>query len=371
MNSTSAPEIQTPELAFAVYQGMFAAFTMAVVTAATAQRGRTIPFMVFIFLWTTCVYDFVVYWSWNNKGWLNVLGSLDWAGGSPVHVASAAGSLAYTLVLGPRRDISQSQDVFHILLGSLLLWFGWFGFNAGTALRANLRAFVGFLNTNLAASFAGLTWVLMDRLSGASLGRNVGHWSLAGFMSGAIAGLVCITPGAGYVPIWSSPIFGATAALVCNYWTRLVYLIKFRYSNGISTSGRAGDPKILETAVIWFIQRYDDPFDVFAIHGIGGLLGLFLTGIFASKDIVALDPQAKDHPEGMGVIDGNAKRLKYQITDGAACFSWSFFITLVILLIMDRIPGLSLRYNGGTEPSIDSDELGKLETLVYPVLPFK
>ncbi|KAK6540378.1 hypothetical protein TWF694_009179 [Orbilia ellipsospora] len=371
MNSLSASEIQAPELAFAVYQGMFAAFTMAVVAAATAQRGRTVPFMVFTFLWTTLVYDFIVFWSWNNNGWLNTLGSLDWAGGSPVHISSGAASLAYSLVLGPRYDQTQSQDIFHILLGSLLLWFGWFGFNAGTALRANLRAFVAFLNTNLAASCGGLTWVLMDRFFGRRFRKNVGHWSLAGFMSGAVAGLVCITPGAGYVPPWSSPIFGLAAALVCNSWTSLTIFIEKRFSDSTDPDGKVKKPKHMEGLISRFMRRYDDPFEVFAIHAIGGLLGLFLTGIFASNEIVALDPGAKIDPKGMGVIDHNSKRLGYQIVDGLACFSWSFFMTLIIVLIMDRIPGLSLRYTGtkGDENCLDEYEFGTVERLTNPRTP--
>ncbi|KAK6532282.1 hypothetical protein TWF281_006473 [Arthrobotrys megalospora] len=206
----------------------------------------------------------------------------------------------------------------------------------------------------------------MDRFSGASFGHGIGSWSLGGFMSGAVAGLV---------PAWSSPIFGVVAALACNGWIRLVHWTKRQYRSGISANGAAGSssPWRIETIISWFVQRYDDPFDVFAIHAVGGLVGLFLTGIFARNDIVALDPLAVIDPSGMGVIDGNAKRLGYQVVDGLACFSWSFFITLAILLIMNKIPGLHLRYQDATNSnSLDTYELGKVEALtnlqLQPVL---
>ncbi|KAK6507672.1 hypothetical protein TWF481_006095 [Arthrobotrys musiformis] len=140
-------------------------------------------------------------------------------------------------------------------------------------------------------------------------------------------------------------------------------------TNGTPVNGAAGNSKHVGATVSWlkrFVQRYDDPFEVFAIHTIGGLVGLFLTGIFASRDVVALDPQAYIDPDGLGVIDGNTKRLRYQVIDGAACFSWSFFVTLLMLLIMDNIPTLHLRYREEDMRSIDLYELGNLETLATP-----
>ncbi|KAG1248807.1 hypothetical protein G6F68_013641 [Rhizopus microsporus] len=195
---------------------MFAALTPALVIGSGAERGRLLPFMLFIFIWSTLVYDPVACWTWNPHGWIAQLGVLDFAGGSPVHITSGFSSLAYALILGRRQlDEFKPHNMSNVILGTAFLWFGWFGFNGGSALSGNLRAVMACLVTNLAASFSAL-----------------------GFCSGAIAGLVAITPGAGFVrPVCSIPI-GILGALSCYAAIRLKDWLK-----------------------------YDDVADVFAIHG--------------------------------------------------------------------------------------------------------
>ena len=174
----------------------------ALALGAIADRGRILPSMIFIFIWATVVYDPIAYWTWNANGWLFTLGSLDFAGGTPVHISSGAAALAYSLMLGKRRGYSdvhglpyRPHNVTHVILGTVFLWVGWFGFNGGSALAANLRAVMACIVTHLAASTAAITWCLLDY-------RLEKKWSAVGFCSGAIAGLVAITPASGFVPAW-------------------------------------------------------------------------------------------------------------------------------------------------------------------------
>jgi len=236
-----------PDLAWAVYQGMFAAITPALAIGAAAERGRMLPCCVFIFIWTTIVYDPIACWTWNSNGWVFVLGGLDFAGGTPVHISSGAAALAYSIMLGKRRGHGTPElkyrphNVSYVVLGTIFLWFGWFGFNGGSALGSNLRATMACVVTNLAASVGGFTWVLIEY-------RLERKWSTVGWCSGAIAGLVAITPASGYVPPWSAVIFGVVGAICCHYATKIKFLI------GV-----------------------DDALDIFAIHAIGGICGNILT----------------------------------------------------------------------------------------------
>jgi ammonium transporter, Amt family len=218
-----------------------------------ADRGRILPALVFIFIWATVVYDPIAYWTWNANGWLYTLGSLDFAGGGPVHIASGSCALAYSLMLGKRTGYDKNHgmpyrphNVTNVVLGTVFLWVGWFGFNGGSALGMNIRAIVACFNTNLAASMGGLAWTLLDY-------RLERKWSTIGFCSGAISGLVAITPAAGFVPIWAALIIGVVGGIVCNFATKLKFLI------GI-----------------------DDALDIFAVHGVGGMAGNIMTGVFAA-----------------------------------------------------------------------------------------
>lgn len=212
-----------------------------------------LPCLVFIFIWTTVIYDPLACWTWNAKGWSFVLGGLDFAGGTPVHISSGAAALAYSLMLGKRQGYSATggmpyrpHNVTHVVLGTMFLWVGWFGFNGGSALAANVRAVMACFVTHTSAATGGVTWLLLDY-------RLDRKWSTVGFCSGVISGLVAITPAAGYVPAWSAIIFGIVGAVTCNFATKIKYLV-----------------------------RVDDALDIFAVHGVGGIVGNLMTGLFAA-----------------------------------------------------------------------------------------
>lgn len=212
-----------------------------------------LPCIVFMLIWSTIVYDPIAYWTWNSTGWSFIMGGLDFAGGTPVHISSGAAALAYSLMLGKRTGYSKSaglpyrpHNVTHVILGTVFLWVGWFGFNGGSALAANLRAVMACIVTHIAASVGGITWCLLDY-------RLEKKWSAVGFCSGAVAGLVAITPGSGYVAPWAAVVFGVVGGVVCNIATKLKFLI------GV-----------------------DDALDIFAVHAIGGIAGNICTAFFAA-----------------------------------------------------------------------------------------
>lgn len=211
-----------------------------------------LPCVVFMFVWATLIYDPIACWTWNSSGWSFRMGGLDFAGGTPVHISSGSAALAYSLMLGKRRGHGTHElnyrphNVTHIVLGTVFLWVGWFGFNGGSALSGNMRAVMACVVTNLAASVGGITWCLLDY-------RLEQKWSTVGFCSGVIAGLVAITPGSGYVPSWAAVIYGVVGGAACNYATKLKFVI------GV-----------------------DDALDIFAEHGVGGIVGNILTAFFAA-----------------------------------------------------------------------------------------
>ncbi|KAI5865410.1 ammonium transporter [Durotheca rogersii] len=317
-----------PDLLFCLYQGMFAAITPALAIGAAVDRARVLPCIVFIFVWATIVYDPLAYWTWNANGWSFVMGGLDFAGGTPVHISSGAAALAFSVMIGKRAGYDRARglpyrphNVTHIVLGTVFLWVGWFGFNGGSALAANLRAVMACLVTHLAASLGALAWVLLDY-------RLERKWSVVGFCSGAISGLVAITPAAGYVTPWAAVVFGLVGGVACNFATKLKFLI------GV-----------------------DEALDVFAVHGVGGIVGNLLTGIFAADYIAALDGSTEI---AGGWINRNFVQLGYQLADSAAGFSYSFVLTCVILFVLNLIPGLSLRVSAAHEDvGIDDDQLGE------------
>ncbi|TRX93248.1 hypothetical protein FHL15_005827 [Xylaria flabelliformis] len=331
MKTLAQPSVgstKIPDLLFCLFQGMFAAITPALAIGAAVDRARILPCIVFIFVWSTIVYDPIAYWTWNANGWSFKLGGLDFAGGTPVHISSGAAALAFSIMLGKRTGYAKSaglpyrpHNVTHIVLGTVFLWVGWFGFNGGSALASNLRAVMACIVTHLAASVGGITWVLLDY-------RLEKKWSVVGFCSGAISGLVAITPASGYVTPWAAVIFGVVGGIGCNLATKLK-----------------------------FLMGADDALDIFAVHGIGGIIGNLLTGLFAADYIAALD--------GFSVIPGgwinhNYIQLAYQIADSVAGFSYSFVLTCVILFLLNLIPGLSLRVAPEEEDiGIDDIQLGE------------
>ena len=224
----------------------------ALAIGAAADRARVLPAIVFIFVWSTIVYNPIACWTWNANGWSLVMGGIDFAGGTPVHISSGAAALAYSLMLGKRAGYSKNQglpyrphNVTHVVLGTVFLWVGWFGFNGGSELGANERAAMTCLVTHISACMGALTWTLLDY-------RLDRKYSVIGFCSGAISGLVAITPGSGYVTPWAAVIFGVVGGAACNFGTKIKFLV------GI-----------------------DDALDIFAVHGVGGFVGNLLTGLFA------------------------------------------------------------------------------------------
>jgi Amt family ammonium transporter len=243
-----------PAAAFAMFQLMFAIITAALIIGAFAERMNFAAFVLFTLLWTTLVYDPLAHWVWGVGGWLRELGALDFAGGTVVHISSGVAGLVAALVLGKRLSLQREPVIPHNLpftvLGAGLLWFGWFGFNAGSALAANGLAATAFLTTNTAAGAAALSWALAEWL-------HHGKPTVLGVVSGAVAGLVVITPAAGFVGPLSAVLMGLLVAPVC-YW-----------------------------AVAWLKARlgYDDSLDAFGIHGVGGIWGALATGLFASRAV--------------------------------------------------------------------------------------
>ncbi len=236
---------------------------------------------VFIFVWCTLVYNFVSYWIWSPNGWAAVLGSLDYAGGVPVHMTAGVSALAYCLMLGKRQPVThieqnRSHNINNIFIGTLLSWFGWFGFNGGSGLVIGPRAVLTCVVTNLAACTGGFTWCMLDYF----LSKSRYKFSLFGFCMGAMAGLVCITPGSGYVGAPASLAFGIGGS-ACVYFSRQIKVV----------------------------LKIDDAFDIFAQHGVGGFVGSLLTGIFAQKYIPALDQTTIPG----GWLDGNWIQVPYQL----------------------------------------------------------
>ena len=297
-NATYAATI--PHLAFMVFQMMFAIITPALITGAFAERKRFKAFVLFSLLWATFVYDPIAHWVWAEGGWLRSLGVLDFAGGTVVHISSGVSALVAAMMLGPRLDFSESPEAHNLpftALGAALLWFGWFGFNAGSALSAGALAASAFVVTNTAAAMAGLTWMTMGWV-------HQGRASLAGFCVGAVAGLVAITPASGYVDARAAVLIGFVAGLIC-YWA--VYLIKARF-------------------------RVDDALDVFGVHGIGGVWGALATGLFATKVVNAAG--------GDGLFFGNPAQLLTQGIGVATTVAYAAVMTWIILKVLAMTVGI-------------------------------
>ncbi|KAF3480318.1 ammonium transporter MeaA [Arthroderma uncinatum] len=337
MNALANPSPGSPllsDLLYAFYQLQFCAVTAAIVMGAVAERGRLLPALVFIFFWATLVYCPVTCWVWNPNGWAFKYGVMDYAGGGPVEIVSGMSALAYSMVLGRRHERMminfRPHNVSLILLGTVFLWFGWLGFNGGSAFGANLRAVMACWNSNLTASFAAMTWVLLDwRLSR--------KWSMVGWCSGTISGLVAATPASGFIPPWASVILGIVTGCVSNYSTKLKY---------------------------W--MGIDDSMDVFAEHGVAGIVGLLFNALFGSDAIVGLDGVsvgAKNPTTGTAVggwIIHNYRQLYIQLAYIVAAAGYSFVVSAIIAYAINVIPGLKLRVSEQAELlGMDDDQLGE------------
>ena len=290
-----------PDLLFVMYQGMFAVITPALISGAYAERMRFGPFVVFTLLWVTVVYSPIAHWVWGG-GWMGAgrLGALDFAGGTVVHISSGVAALAAALVLGRRLGWPREPVLPHNLpftvLGAGILWFGWFGFNAGSALASNGLAASAFAATHLAAAAATVAWALAEYL-------ERGKASVLGAASGSVAGLVAITPAAGFVGPMPALIIGAVAGVLCYF----AVTVKFRLG-------------------------YDDSLDVVGVHGAGGTWGALATGLFAST---AVNSAGAD-----GLFYGNAGQFGIQAVSVLATIAYSFVVSFILLKVVDATMGL-------------------------------
>ena len=288
-----------PHQAFMVFQMMFAIITPALITGAFAERKRFKAFVVFTLLWATFVYDPVAHWVWGTGGWLRGLGALDFAGGTVVHITSGVSALVAALVFGRRRGYGspiEPHDATMTVLGASLLWFGWFGFNAGSSLSAGGLAANAFVVTNTAAAMGALTWMTVSWL-------HKGAPSVLGAAAGAVAGLVAITPASGFVDVSASVLIGLGAGVFCY--------------TGIQLTKRL---------------RVDDALDVFGVHGIGGMWGALATGVFATAAVNAAAPD--------GAAYGNFAQLGIQAVAVLAVVAYAAVMTFGILKLIDLFVGL-------------------------------
>jgi Amt family ammonium transporter len=293
-----------PHQLFMVFQMMFAVITPGLITGAFAERMKFSSYVVFTLLWATLVYAPVCHWVWGAGGWLRNMGALDFAGGMVVHVSSGISALVCALVLGERRGYGSEPMPPHNLpltvLGAALLWFGWFGFNAGSALAANELAVSAFITTNTAAAAAALTWMFIEW-------KAVGKPTILGGATGAVAGLVAITPAAGFVSPISAICIGVLVGFVCY---SAVAIIKIRFA-------------------------YDDSLDAFGVHGVGGTLGALVTGLFAQKAINAAGNN--------GLLFGNPSLLLTQLTGVLVTMVYSVAVTFVLLKVLEATMGLRVQ----------------------------
>jgi Amt family ammonium transporter len=292
-----------PHLLFMAYQLMFAAITPALISGAYAERISFKGFVLFTLLWSTFVYDPLAHWLWAPGGWLGQMGALDFAGGAVVHISSGLSALVAALVLGGRvgfpREKAMPHNMTMTLLGAGLLWFGWFGFNGGSALAANGIAVLAVVNSQLAAAAGGMTWLVVDSI-------RLKKGSSLGFASGFVAGLATVTPAAGFVGPMAALLIGLAAGLVC-------------YA-GVMLKDRLG---------------YDDTLDAFGVHGVGGVLGMMLLGVFAQK---LWNPAGAD-----GLVAGGSAFFGHQFIAVAATVVWSCAATFGLLKLVDAMVGLRVQ----------------------------
>ncbi len=302
-----------PHLAFMAFQTMFAIITVALITGAVVERMRFSALLIFSALWLTLVYCPVAHWVWGSGGWLGKLGIFDFAGGIVVHISAGVSALTLALVLGPRRGFKDREpmepnNIPMVVLGAGLLWFGWFGFNAGSALTSGGLASSAFVATNTSAAAAAVTWMVLSWI--------YRRPTVVGTATGAIAGLAAITPAAGFVPPLAGIPIGIIAGVLC-YYAMLLRAKK---------------------------MGVDESLDVWACHGIGGTWGALATGIFAS---VAVNPAGAN-----GLIFGNAIQLARQLLGVAVVWGFAFGVTWVVAKIVDVTIGLRVN---ATEETVGLD----------------
>ncbi|MDD4873462.1 MAG: ammonium transporter [Dehalococcoidales bacterium] len=290
--------ITVPHLAFMIFQAMFAIITIALFTGAVVERIKFSALLIIAALWITLVYCPIAHWVWGSGGWLFNLGTLDFAGGTVVHINAGVAALALVLLLGKRKGFPQqpmeANNIPLVVLGASLLWFGWYGFNAGSALAANGLAANAFVTTTVAAAAAAFTWMIISWIQ-----RRP---TILGTVTGAVAGLVAITPAAGFVSPMAAIAIGFGAGTICYF---VMVLMKTRL-------------------------HFDDSLDVFAIHGVGGIWGALATGVFADAAINGYN----------GLLSGNAKQLLIQILAVVIVVAFTFIMTMIIGKLVDKTIGL-------------------------------
>ena len=281
---------------------MFAIITPALITGAFCERFKFKTYLVFLILWVTLVYAPIAHWVWDTNGWLYELGALDFAGGAVVHVNAGIAAIVAAMLVGRRRNPGmQSNNVPFVVLGASMLWFGWFGFNAGSGLEANGIAVNAFLVTNTSAATAMVTWLVLGMI-------HTGKSSSVSAATGAIAGLATITPAAGFVGVQTALLLGFASGIITFY-------------------------------VVFYKEKInlDDALDVFAVHGVGGIIGILGTGIFADKS------------GAIGIIEGSSDLFIDNLVMIVATVGYSFLVTYVVLKVLDKIPGLGLRSSEADE----------------------
>ncbi len=307
-----------PHLAFAAYQMMFAIITPALITGSFVERVRYKTFLVFTLLWATLVYDPVAHWVWGVGGFLRGLGALDFAGGTVVHITAGFSALAFAMAIGPRKGYGKApmepSRITFTVLGAGLLWMGWFGFNGGSALAANGLAVQAIVTTNTAAAAACLVWMLLSW-------HNDNKPSILGVSTGAVVGLVAITPAAGFVTPLAALVIGGLAAAIS------YYAIRLRQKSGL-----------------------DESLDVWACHGMGGLWGSLATGLFATTTV---NPAGAD-----GLFYGNPSLLVSQGVTSIIVIVFSFGLTYGISKVLDKVMGLRVSSNE-EEVGLDISEHGE------------
>jgi Amt family ammonium transporter len=292
-----------PHQAFMLFQMMFAVITPALITGAFAERFKFNTYLIFLLLWSTFVYVPIAHWVWGVGGWIRNMGALDFAGGLVVHVSSGVAALAAVLIIGKRRihtsELTKPNNLTMTLTGAALLWFGWFGFNAGSALTSGELATSAFLATHVAAAAATLSWIFTEWI-------HHGKPTVLGAASGAVAGLVAITPASGFVGPMAALVIGLVVGTLCYF--------------AVNAKTKLG---------------YDDSLDVVGVHGVGGTFGALATGLFASK---LINPGGNN-----GLFFGNASLLGVQAVSLLSAIVYSFVVTWILLKLLDITVGLRLK----------------------------
>ena len=285
---------EMPHMLFMVFQLMFAIITVAIIASPFSERVNFGAFCIFISIWLILVYSPVAHWVWGDGGWLSTLGALDFAGGTVVHINVGFAALAVAIVIGPRKGYQKEpmepSNIPYVLLGMGLLWLGWFGFNGGSALAANGTAVLAMFNTHLAASGAAIVWMMIEYF-------KTSKFSTLGLASGALAGLVAVTPAAGFVEPWAALIMGAVSSITC------FFVLSWRAKS-----------------------KVDESLDAISIHGTGGILGAILTGVFATVG-------------SSGLILGNLGQVWIQTVGVLVTIGYSFGVTLGLAWLLDKLIG--------------------------------